>query len=322
MKKNIHEDYSIFLSTQNNEKKTQNSIAQPSSRSQVKSDLFLPVIDCSNSKYFIKSFKPKIISAIDSTIRELDAQNSESRTVRTSPCSLRKNRTSSFKSLQQKNLNKIKLEEKLQVEEALNMFKSSNQPLKNPEYKKVQVPNTSNQKMDEIQKFLRKKSLDESETSEHLLSKLNKKIEKSVDLYQDLLEKKKKFAMRNSKRAFSVNTVVQDEEQVLSHLVKIVSKNKEVETRKNKFYKQVQDSLSKKKEEVQKRVQKAKEVVENNEKSESFKIREIENRIKAYEAAVGNHKKSVERVKREKFEKIRDKEADAFRKYLKNTEKQ
>lgn len=322
MKKNIHEDYSIYLSTQNNEKKAQSSIGNPSSKSQIKNDLFLPVIDCSNSKYFIKSFKPKIISAIDSAIRELDAQNSETRTVRTSPCTLRKNRTSSFRSLQQKNLKKIKLEEKQQVEEALNMFKSSKNRMKITDHKKPQMLNTSNKKIVEIQKFLRKRSLDESETSEYLLTNLNRKIQKSVDLYQDLLEKKKKFAMRNSKRAFSVNIGVQDEEQVLNHLVKIVSKNKEVEYRKNKFSKQVQDSLSRKKEEVQKRVQKAKEIVENNEKSEISKQREIEDRIKAYESVVGNHKKSAERVKKEKFGKIRDKEADAFRKYLKNTEKE
>lgn len=330
MKSNLFEDYSLLISSRNdNEKKINLGTYHPTSNPQIKKslspDIYLPLIDSSNSKNFIKSYKPKIISAINSTIRELDSQNTDSRSIRTSPCSMGKTRTNSLRSLQQKNLKKIKQEEKNQAEAAFNKFKTSvsQEKYKVSEHKKSETAHSSIQKMGEIQKFLRKKSLDESETSDFLLDNLNKKIQKSMFLYQDILEKKKMFALNNSnKRAYSVNVQNRVEEQALGNLTRLISKSKVIENRKKKCLKYVQEEMSKKREFFQKKIEKVKEFARNSEKSEWDKQLEIENRIKVCEDLVGNHKKSVERVKKQRFDQIRDKEALTMKNFLKNTEKQ
>ena len=194
---------------------------------------------------------------------------------------------------------------------------------KGKDQKKTQTVQASAQKMGEVQRFLRKKSFEESETSDFLLNSLNQKIQRSVFLYQDVLEKKKKkFALDNSnKRAFSVNIQSRGEEQAIGHLTRLISKSKVIENRKKRCLRYAQEETTKKREFFQKKAEKVREFVRNNERSEWDKQVEIESRIKAGEDLVGNHKKSVERVKKERFDQVRSKEALTLKNFLKNTEK-
>src|SRR5574343_21828 len=92
--------------------------------------------DTSDSQYFIKSYKKKLLSAIDSAVKSINTQKSDMRKLRKSPYSQTQKRTNSLKSLQQKNIERIKQEENNQVEEALNSFREAVNEQKTKESKK------------------------------------------------------------------------------------------------------------------------------------------------------------------------------------------
>jgi hypothetical protein len=276
----------------------------------------------SESRNFIRSYKQKIILAIDSAVKTFNIQKSESRKLRTFSVPLNKKRTNSMRSLQQRNIERIKEEENNQLEEAFSEFRASveQNKAKQRESAKKQRFFTISQKSKDIQEFLRKKSLDQSENSVQIMESLSKKLEKSAKQHFFSIERKRKIAGKNSLRAQSVNQTFPDESFV--KLEKIISKNKNFEKWKKKYLKAKNEKFEKKKKEISGKLDRIKTSNFLKEKNQIFKSLEIENRFRAYEELIESQKKKVEIGQKEKFEKLRIKEAGIFRNFLRNEEKQ
>ena len=284
----------------------------------------IPFIDdTSDSQYFIKSYKKKLLNAIDSAVKSINTEKSQPRKPKTSQNPFSQKRTNSLRSLQQRNIERIKQEENNLVEEAFNSFRETIDEQKKASFKNTKKRQGSNiqNKERSVQERMTRKSIDQSDNSELMLENINKKLEKSVQKYLHSLERKKRFAVKNSNRAQSV-IKTPNSEISFRRLEKIVSKTKELEKRKKEFAKIEDKKLLMKKQRLEYKLEKIKATNINKELDQLNKCQDIENRIKAYDDLIESHKKLVEQELKEKSEKHRVKEAGIFRNFIRNVQKQ
>lgn len=288
-----------------------------------KNYVFPFIDDTSDSQFFIKSYKNKLLNAIDSTVKSINKEKSLPRKLKSSPNPLSQKRTNSLRSLQQRNLERIKQEENNLVEEAFNSFRETIDEQKKTIFKNTKKRQGSSFQSKErsVQERLIRKSIDQNDNSELMLENINKKLEKSVQKYLHSLERKKRFAVKNSNRAHSV-IKTPNSEITFKRLEKIISKTKELEKRKKEFAKIEDRKVLMKKKKLEDKLEKIKATNINKEIDQLNKCQDIENRIKAYDDLIESHKKTVEQEQKEKFEKLRLREAGIFRNFIRNVEKQ